>query len=275
MAWRSSLVLLLAITLPDSLHAASQISAATPAPAGTTTSPAKPAGTEAGAVAPGTPSAAAELRAGKAREAYRAASDFARAGDLAGARRVLTELAQAIGENDPLCDELEGTILALTKDYVGAEAAFTRQGKKQPNNYVPRFNRAEMFFLQARYGEAEDRFAEIEEMTGAKEPSVADLCRYKRLLCRLGVGDIARAEILVPPAKENDESPAVTFSRASLAYAKQEDYKAMKIIEDGRARFPIDVENLYTDSLVELRWGQKDDSGQFAFRPRLRAPAAR
>jgi tetratricopeptide (TPR) repeat protein len=202
--------------------------------------------------------------------AYRQAAALAKASDFAGAEKVIAELAPKLPPGDPFCDELRGTVLALGKDYAAAQQAFERVLATTPESHINQFNRAEMIFLQGRYAESEPAFAAVEQLTSQRDPAVADLCRFKRLLSLLAQGKIQAAEVFVPPVQEPGESPALTFSRATVAFAKKDHAAANRFLADAYARFTTGVTNLYSDSLVELHWGQRDPEGRFHFRPRLR-----
>jgi tetratricopeptide (TPR) repeat protein len=209
-------------------------------------------------------------RQARVKDAYHRAAALANDGNLAGAQKVVDEFGDAQGRSDPYYDELQGTVLAIAKDYPAAQAAFERMLAKTPNSHIGRFNRAEMIMLQARYDDAEKEFAAVEELASGRDPAVADLCRFKRIMCFLSAGKLTAADLLVPPLQENSESPALCYARAALAWAKHHTTKAVQLLEDAHTRFSEPVENLYTDSLVELRWGQRDETGRFFFKPRLR-----
>jgi len=237
--------------------------AATPPPSAATPAPAPPKPEE--TLSPEQIAYKAQIK-----EAYHQATALAQKGDLAGAQKVVEDVGAKAGTTDPCYDELHGTVLALAKDYAGAQAAFERQLSKAPDSHIGRFNRAEMIMLQGRYDEAEKEFVAVETQTSGRDPAVADLCRFKRVVCLLCAGNLKAADLLVPPLQENSESPALCYARATLEYAKQNTTKAIQLLDDARTRFSEGVDNLYTDSLVELRWGQRDEAGKFFFKPRLR-----
>jgi hypothetical protein len=99
---------------------------------------------------------------------------------------------------------------------------------------------------------------------------LADLCRFKRVICLLGERENARAEALVPAARGENESPALSFARAAIECNRNKLDVAMAILDDVRTRFSPDVESLYVDSLIELNWGLRDAEGKFYFRPKFR-----
>jgi predicted Zn-dependent protease len=200
-------------------------------------------------------------------DSYRRACELAKGGDFDGAFRVVQDFAARAGASDPYYHELRGTVLALKKDYPAAQKAFEQMLAVTPNSHIGRFNRAEMIFLQGHYEEAEKEFAAIEETVGPRDPAVADLCRYKRVLAFLAMGKTSAADLLVPPLREGNESPALSYSRAAQAYVAKNIVKAVQLLEDARVRFPEGVDTLYTDSLVELHWGQRDPQGHFIFKP--------
>ena len=199
------------------------------------------------------------------RDAVGRASILARRGDHSAAMDVVREVREKLGEEEPFVDELSGTVEALEKKYAEAETSFRKQLKKTPESQVGRFNLAEMIFLQGRYEEAEHEFAGLEALKREADPALADLCRYKRVVCRLALGKTPEAEALLPADGAAPASPAVQYSRAAVSYARQDFKAAAAAIEDARARFSPDVENLYVDSLIELRWGGRDAEGKFGF----------
>jgi Flp pilus assembly protein TadD len=219
---------------------------------------------------PAVPAAPAGASKEERTAAYRQATELAKAADFAGAEKVISGLAPKLAPGDPFCEELRGTVLAIGKDYARAEQAFQRVLAVTPDSHINRFNRAEMVFLQGRYADAEKAFTELEEFTSQRDPAVADLCRFKRILSLLAQGKHSAAEIFVPPVREPNESPALTYARASLAFAKKDLASAKTFLDDAQTRFSTGVANLYTDSLVELHWGQRDSGGRFFFRPKLR-----
>jgi len=201
------------------------------------------------------------------KDAVNRAAELAKAGNGAGAEAVVAEVRQRLGDKDPFVDELSGTVFALQKKYAEAEASFRKQLAKAPESRVGQFNLAEMFFLQTRYEEAEKRFASIESTLRETDPALADLCRYKRVVCRLALGSSKDAEALLPSTEDGPASPAVQYSRAAIRFAHRDAAGAQKALEEARNQFSVDVENLYADSLIELRWGARDESGKFVFVP--------
>jgi hypothetical protein len=99
-----------------------------------------------------------------------------------------------------------------------------------------------------------------------RDVAIADLARYKRVICRLAKGDLPAADLLIPPVKEDEESPALTYSRAALAYRKSDLKAANQLAEKAQARFTEGVQNLYLDSLLELGWMQRDAEGKYRFK---------
>ena len=199
------------------------------------------------------------------RDAHARATTLARAGDHAGAAAVVDEVLARLGPKDPFVDELRGTVMTLKKDYSAAEASFRAMLEKTPESHVGRFNLAEMLFLQARYDEAERTFAALESARHEADPALADLCRFKRVVSFLAGGRVDEAEALLPRSEKTPSSPAVQYSRAAIRFVKKLPARAAETINHARGEFSPDVENLFVDSFIELRWGSRDDSGKFSF----------
>ena len=142
-------------------------------------------------------------------DALARATTLAHSGDHAGAAAVVDEVQKRLGPKDPFVDELRGTLLTLKKDYVAAEASFKAMLEKAPESHVGRFNLAEIMFLQAQYSEGERAFAAIESGKRETDPALADLCRFKRVVCFLASGRIEEAEALLPRLEKGPSSPAV------------------------------------------------------------------
>jgi predicted Zn-dependent protease len=190
---------------------------------------------------------------------------FAKTGDFAAAEIAIHQAVEQFGAGNPFIDELCGTVLAMKKDYAGAEKCFAAMIEKLPKSYVARFNLAEMVLLQGHYERAESAFAFIELSRRPVDPAFADLCRFKRVICLLAKGAIDKAEALLPSEDPQPSSPAVQYSRASILHAKKDAGAAANAIEQARKDFEPDVENLFVDSFIELGWGIRDAKGQFAF----------
>ncbi len=171
---------------------------------------------------------------------------------------------QLKGETDQYF-ELKGTVLTLCKEYESAEKAFTELLSIAPNSYVGRFNRAETIMLQGRYAKAESEFAVVESERSSIAPPVADLARFKRVACLLAQGKMLEASGLVPPIQETRESPALYYSRAMVAWVKKDAEGANRLLGEAREQFSREVDDLYTDTFVEMRWGTRGANGVFNF----------
>lgn len=193
----------------------------------------------------------------------------AQGGEVAVAMKLVEELRRGFGET-PHYFETKGTVQTLGKDYPGAEASFSKMLELQPDSHVARFNRAETLMLQGRFVRAESEFSIVEKERSEVDAPVADLARFKRVACMLGQEKVMAAELLVPPIKESGESPAVYYSRAMIHWVRKDTAAAIRTLDEARTRFPREVDELYTDTFVELQWGRRDGEGKFSFAPKFR-----
>ena len=192
------------------------------------------------------------------------AKERATEGKLAEALDIVERYRQAKGETAQYF-ELKGTVLTLGKDYEAAEKAFGDLLLRAPDSYVGRFNRAETMMLLGRYAKAESEFAIVERDQSALAPPIADLARFKRVACFLAQGKMLEASGLVPPVKEAKESPALFYSRMMVAWVRKDANEANRLLAEARKNFSREVDDLYTDTFVELRWGTRGMDGQFNF----------
>ena len=203
------------------------------------------------------------------RELALRARQLAQDGNTDGALAAVEQLNPAL-KDTAFYFELKGTVQTLTKHYGKAESSFAEMLVKEPDSYVGRFNRAEAVMLQGRYLEAETEFAAVEKERSNVDPPVADLARFKRVACLLAHGSFLAAQLLVPPVEEGKESPALFYSRAMILWVRKDVPGATRVLEEARKQFSAQVDDLYTDTFVELNWGVREASGQFKFTPRFR-----
>lgn len=189
------------------------------------------------------------------------ASELAQRGDVAGADKIVAEVAKRVGEGDAFVDELRGAVLTAERKFPEAEASFRSMLEKTPASVVARFNIAETLFLQGRYGEAQAAFAELEATHTGVEPSTLALCRYKEALCLLAVGSIAEAEKLAQAKRGGTDSPSERFSQAAIHFARRNYAKAEQSLAQARSATQANLAAAYTDSLIELGWAVCDAKG--------------
>jgi Flp pilus assembly protein TadD len=188
----------------------------------------------------------------------------ARRDDFRSAMKVLASARKELGAADPFVDELEGTLLVMKKDYAGGEVSFRKEVEKAPASVAGRFNLAETIFLQGRYLEAETSFAYLDALERDRDPALADLCRFKRVMCLLAAGVPELAAKLIPGKDDPSAgSPAMRYCAAAICYAKKDYASADLIIREIRQEIGVNVENLFADSFIELQWGSRDENGVF------------
>jgi predicted Zn-dependent protease len=213
-----------------------------------------------------TPQSPEASRKAQISAAYKRATELAKAGDFPAAQKAIDEYAAQAGADDSFIHELRGTVLTQQKDYAAAEKEFAIVVERAPSSHIGRFNHAEVVFLQKRYDDAEKEFAAVEALMVERDVAIADLARYKRVICKLAKGEMPAADLLVPPVKEDEESPALTYSRAALAYRRGDLASANELAEKAQARFTEGVQNLYLDSLLELHWMEREAEGKYRFK---------
>lgn len=213
-------------------------------------------------------------------ESLEHATQMARAGDFDGAVALAEQLRLRMVASDPFPDELLGSVLTIKKDYVNAEKSYRAMLVKAPNSPIAHFNLAEVIFLQTRYEESEEMFAALEATQSQTDPALADLCRFKRVICLLALRKIQVVEKMMPPPPEKKESstaplneqqevapqsPAVMYSQSAIQFFKGQLADANQTIAIARKQFTPETENLFVDSFIEMEWGGRGAEGTFAF----------
>lgn len=152
---------------------------------------------------------------------------------------------------------VRGSILLspTMRDYEKAEAAFKRAAGLQVGALAPLFNLAEVRFVQHEWQAALDQLNSILKDFEKVPTSVKHLILYKKAICLAKLGKVAEAETLV---KENftfmDDTPAYYFTKAALAFHKEEKDEAQDWLTKGMTIFGEQNCLAYIDCLMEARW---------------------
>ncbi|GAB4178282.1 MAG: hypothetical protein Fur0032_18700 [Terrimicrobiaceae bacterium] len=143
---------------------------------------------------------------------------------------------------------LKGAALTKKKDYAGAQAAFSQALEAAPGMFAARFNIHEIDFLQGRYAEAGQGFAEMLQADPTNE-----LLGFKVFLSQLKSGDKEAAQKTLSKIRYPGDTPAWYFAQAAWFLEKGDKGRASDYLAGARYIFSGKTE-LYEESFTELGW---------------------
>jgi len=106
--------------------------------------------------------------------------------------------------------------------------------KLNPDSINIKFNLAELDFVTKRWESAHNRFDQLIKVMPESQKSMARLCEFKLLLCKLKMNRVDEAIALMNKYDEWDDSPFYYYSRAALKYFEQDKESADKLLLNAR-----------------------------------------
>lgn len=171
--------------------------------------------------------------------------------DFQGALEKL-ELAEQIHPGIQDTWSMRGAIYAEQRAYEKAEDAFEHAEKLAPDNFWPRYNLAQLLFMQKKYAEAQGAFEKLEG-----DPEHRELVQYKVILLALLQGDTGKAEAVLGSMKEPSDTAAYYFAHAACEFARQNRTQGEYWVAAGIKIFGIERCYSLYDSLADLGWVEK------------------
>ncbi len=176
-------------------------------------------------------------------------------GDYAQALGLLGQ-AEQLRPDQPDGWNLRGVILLKQKAYDRAQAAFARAAALDPNLWAAQFNLAEALFQRKDYARARTRFERLLSQTDRyKESNKWELVQYKAFVSSLLMGDNpAAAKKLAKLPASGGATPAFLYAQAALSLSRKDPAQARKSLSAAQAAFPVAINDLFSDSLVQAGW---------------------
>lgn len=149
---------------------------------------------------------------------------------------------------------LRGAIYTEQRDFAKASEAFARAFDLDKKAFAPRFNLAEILFLQKKYPEARAKFEAL-----LAEDAKNDLARYKIFLCLLANGEKVDAEKVLNQFDFAGDMPAYYFAHAAWEFSKNNAAEAQGWLQSAGGIYSQQANMLFIDSLVELGYLKRED----------------
>lgn len=185
-------------------------------------------------------------------------SNFLRGVRLLEALEKVNELEATFGSNHFL-ENLRGAAFTKMKNYTRARVHFAKAADLAKNYpaeaFHPRFNLAELDFVEKKWDLARTSFQKLIDDPGKPGTGSDDLMKFKVFVCDLQQKKDAAAEKLLGTFDQyNVDSPAFYYARAAQFFIKDEKEKANEWLESARRIYPREINEVYNDSLVEMGW---------------------
>lgn len=176
-------------------------------------------------------------------------------GDYARALGLLVQ-ADQLRPDQPDGWNLRGVILLKQKAYEQAQAAFAHAAALDPDLWAARFNLAETLFQRKDYTHARARFEALLAQTDRyKEKNKWEMVQYKAFVSSVLMGDDqAAGKKLAKLPASGGATPAFLYAQAVLAFKRKNPAQAQKSLAAAQAAFPAAINDLFSDSLVQVGW---------------------
>jgi tetratricopeptide (TPR) repeat protein len=163
--------------------------------------------------------------------------------------------AEALNPGSPVFPNMRGSIYTTMRDFDKARGYFEESIKLLPEAFEPKFNLAELFYVQHKYAEAEAAFAALLAAYPRLREEVRHLTQFKVMVCRLKQNHLPEAQQV---AAKNftfmDDTPAYYFANAALSFQKGNTDEANSWLGKARRIFKPEMNAAYFDSLMEAHW---------------------
>jgi len=162
--------------------------------------------------------------------------------------------ADAIAPNDPIVSNIRGSVYTAMRDFVKAREAFEKAQTLTPNAFEPKFNIAELSYVEQKYPEAEAAFSKLLQENPKLREEVRHLSQFKVLVSQLKQGKVAEAEKTSLVFTFMDDTPAYYFSKAAFEFQKDNKDGAREWLVKTDKIYKPQQNAVYLDTLMEARW---------------------
>lgn len=172
----------------------------------------------------------------------------------------LNEVEAITGEFH-IVTNMRGAIYTKMRDFKSARVEFRRAieltADKPRENFHPRFNLAEINFVEKNWEEARKAFTKLLEEGSIPDPGTRRLMEYKVMICLLQEKKTDEAMAILEKFDQYDhDSPAYYFGMAAVSFANDKKEEAEEWLGSSAKIYPKELNDVYQDSLVEAGWLQ-------------------
>jgi tetratricopeptide (TPR) repeat protein len=160
-----------------------------------------------------------------------------------------------------IVSNMRGAVFTKMRDFKAARAEFEKAivlTKNMPReNFHPRFNLAEINFVEKNWPQARTEFTELLASSNVPDSGTRRLMEYKIFICHLQEKQANAADSMLEKFDQYDnDSPAYYFAMAATSFAKEKKEEAEEWLASASKIYPKEINDVYQDSLVEVGWLQ-------------------
>lgn len=200
----------------------------------------------------------------KVRKAIGEASSFVGGIRLQEALQRLAD-AEAIAPELFMVHNLRGAVFTKMRLFDKARESFKKAQELHPKSFHPKFNLAEIEFVEAadkaRAGDeaAAAQFASAQKLfealiAGKTDVSTQKLIEFKIVVCQLKQGKTAEAEAAAKAFSYIDDEPVYYLSHAAIEFHKGDKAAAQEWIDSANRIYTPQQVTVYMDSFIEVGW---------------------
>jgi len=183
------------------------------------------------------------------KEGFEQAVEAFNAQDYERAIDILRSLNVA-GQDKAYVLNLQGAAYTKLKNFDRARESFEYALVHAPEFFPPRFNLAEIEFLQGEYKKALEKFQQLAQSAG-----VSDLLIFKIFLSHLMDGDTITARRLLDRMPRPGTTPVWYYSAAAWEFKKGNKRSGRNYVRIARELYPEEKDRqLYEETLRDLKW---------------------
>ena len=188
----------------------------------------------------------------KVKKAVNEASTYVAGIRLQEALARLSE-AEAIEPGLFVVHNLKGAVYTKMRDFAKARSAFEKAEQLNPQSYHPKFNLAELDFVEKKFEKALAAFDKLLAHPQADD-STKKLIQFKQVICYLKLEKKDEAEKLIKSFSYIDDEPVFYMSHAAKEFAAGKREEAQSYIDSANRIYSAEALTIYFDSFIEMGW---------------------
>lgn len=186
----------------------------------------------------------------------------------------LSEMDTLVGEPLMEIENLRGAVYTKMRDFTKAREHFQKSHEIDKESFHPKFNLAEMDFVEKKFASAVSAFTalitqnealkkaaaakwaeDVREAQTRQFTATTQLMQFKILICQTQLKNLPAAEEIINQyAPYDNDSPAYYFAKAAFAYAADKKEDGDEWVASAKSIYPGNLLDVYMDSLVEMGW---------------------
>jgi tetratricopeptide (TPR) repeat protein len=168
-------------------------------------------------------------------------------------------LVEKITGDSHFVENLRGAVYTRMRDFKSAREHFQKAATLSAGGgteaFHPRFNLAEIDFVEKKWEDAIVSFSKLLEDKTRPDKSSDALMKFKIMVCEYQLKRAEKAQAIAKTFDQYDDAtPAYYYAEAVRCFADDKKEEATEWLESARRIYPPEVTEVFNDSLVEVGW---------------------